>query len=678
MTNPLLDTLALPRFGDIRPDHVAVALDRAIADHQAVVATIVTTRPTSFEAAWLPLERADTAIVAVWSVVSHLHAVADTAELRAAFAVGQKRLVENHFQVMQNRALYEVLVAMTATPDFAGRAQADRVAVGHMIRDFTLSGVALETEDRARFAKLSVELTQLSTAFGNAVLDATDAWSEVIEEERLLTGLSEADKAMFANAARAKGLSGWLVTLQMPSVNAVLTFAQDRGLRQRVYTASGTRASDQGPHAGRFDNSGRIADILERRREAARLLGFLDPVEWSLATKMAPDAGEVLVFLRNLAARAKPAAEQELATLADYAAAHLGLVEIQPWDVAYIAEQLRQARYAIDEQEVRAYFPVERVVAGWQRLLDRLFGIRLIARADVAVYHPDACYYDVVDEAGSVFAGVYVDLHARAGKRGGAWMAQARPRLNDGNVQRVPVAYLVCNFAPRTEEHPSLLSHKEVVTFLHETGHCLHHLFTRVDRPNIAGTNGFEWDAIELPSQLMEDFAWDRTVLRDMSGHHNTGVPLPDVLFDKLVAARHFLSGMSIVRQVEFSLFDLLLHLGTMGSDPMAVVEAVRDEIAVVHPPPWHRFPHAFTHIFAGGYASGYYSYLWAEVLAADGFQRFAEAGLIDRLTAMKFREEVLARGASRPTADSFRAFRGRDADPAAMLIRHGLTANAH
>lgn len=257
-------------------------------------------------------------------------------------------------------------------------------------------------------------------------------------------------------------------------------------------------------------------------------------------------------------------------------------------------------------------------------------------------------------------------------------MAQARPRLNDGNVQRVPVAYLVCNFAPRTEGHPSLLSHKEVVTFLHETGHYLHHLFTRVDRPNIAGTNGFEWDAIELPSQLMEDFAWDRTVLCDMSGHHDTGLPLPNVLFDKLVAARHFLSGMSIVRQVEFALIDLLLHLGTMGSDPMAVVEAVRDEVAVVRPPPWHRFPHAFTHIFAGGYASGYYSYLWAEVLAADGFQRFAEAGLIDRLTATKFREEVLARGASRSAADSFRAFRGRDADPAAMLLRHGLTANAH
>jgi len=675
MTNPLLDTLALPHFGAIRPEQIAPALDQAIADHRAVVARIVEARPTRFAEAWMPLERADTVIAGIWSAVSHLHGVADTPELRAAYAAGEARLVENQLQVMQNGALYEILVALTRTVDFAGLPEADRAAVEHMIRDFTLSGVGLAVGERARFAEISLELSQLSTAFGNAVLDATDAWLEHVEDEAILAGLSDADKAMFADAARAKDLSGWVVTLQMPSVNAILTFAENRGLRERVYAASGTRASDQGPQAGLFDNSARIADILSRRHEAAGLLGFADPVEWSLATKMAPGAGEVIAFLRDLAARAKPAAEAEIAALADYAARHLGIIDLQPWDIGYVSERMRQARYAIDEQQVRAHFPVERVVAGWQRLLDRLFGISLIARPDVAVYHPDACYYDVADEEGMVFAGVYVDLHARAGKRGGAWMAQARPRLNDGNVRRVPVAYLVCNFAPKTAGSPSLLSHKEVVTFLHETGHCLHHLFTRVDRPNIAGTNGFEWDAIELPSQLMEDFAWDRDVLRDMSGHHETGAPLPDALFDTLIAARHFLSGMFIVRQVEFALFDLLLHLGTLGNDPIEVIEAVRDEVAVVRPPSWHRFPHAFTHIFSGGYASGYYSYLWAEVLAADGFQRFAEAGLIDRFTAAKFRHEILAKGASRPAAESFRAFRGRDADPQAMLMRHGLVS---
>jgi len=677
MKNPLLDTFVLPHFGDIRPDHIGPALDQVLADHRAAVVRIVEERPANFAEAWMPLERADTAIAAVWSAVTHLQAVADTPDLRGAYAEGHKRLVENRLQVMQNRALYDVLVALTATPDFAARDEVDRAAVEHMIRDFRLSGVALNPEERARFATLSVELSQLSTEFGNAVLDATDAWFEHVEDERLLAGLSDADKAMFAAAAKTRDLSGWVVTLQMPHVNAVMTFVRDRGLRERVYAASATRASDQGPHAGQFDNSARIAAILARRQEGARLLGFPDPVEWSLATKMAPNAGEVLAFLRDLAGRAKPAAELEFAALAGYAAKHLGIDELQPWDVTYVAERLREAQFAVDEQAVRAHFPVENVIAGWKNLLDRLFGISLVGRPDVPVYHPDACYYDVVDDEGMVFAGVYIDLHARAGKRGGAWMAQARPRLNDGDVQRVPVAYLVCNFAPKMPGSPSLLSHKEVVTFLHETGHCLHHLFTEVDRPNIAGTNGFEWDAIELPSQLMEDFAWDRAVLRDMSGHYETGEPLSDWLFDRLVAARHFLSGMFIVRQVEFALFDLLLHMGTLGHDPIEVIEAVRDEVAVVHPPAWHRFPHAFTHIFAGGYASGYYSYLWAEVLAADGFQRFIEAGLVDRAVAARFCSEVLSRGASRPAADSFRAFRGRDADPQAMLARHGLTTDA-
>ncbi len=672
--NPLLKTLELPCFDDIRADQIESALDQVITDHQAVVRTLVEARPLSFAEAWMPLERADTAIAGVWSAVSHLHGVADTPELRSAFVAGQARLVESHLQVMQNKALYQVLLALTRTPEFTTLPDADRAAVEHVLRDFRLAGVALDVEDRGRFAAITVELSSLTTAFGNAVLDATDAWFEHVEDAGLLAGVSEADKAMFADAASARGLKGWVVTLQMPSVNAILTFAEDRALRERVYTAFGTRASDQGPHAGQFDNSGRIAAILDLRREAAELLGFADPVEQSLATKMASGSEEVVAFLRDLGRRAKPAAERELDSLASHAAENLGIEDLQAWDVAFVSERLRKERYAVDEQDVRAYFPVERVVAGWQQLLDRLFGIRLVSRDDVPLYHPDACYYDVKDEKGEVFAGVYLDLHARPAKRGGAWMAQARPRLNDGDVRRVPVAYIVCNFAPRSDGNPSLLSHRDVVTFLHETGHCLHHLFTRVDRPGIAGTNGFEWDAIELPSQLMEDFAWDREVLLGMSGHYRTGAPLPEELFDNLLAARKFLSGMFIVRQVEFALFDLLLHLGTLGTDPMDIIEAVRDEVAVVRPPAWHRFPHAFTHIFAGGYAAGYYSYLWAEVLAADGFQRFAEADLIDRSVAATFRDEVLARGASRPAVESFRAFRGRDADPRAMLMRHGLT----
>lgn len=669
----LLDPLALPRFDAITPDRILPALDVAIAEHEALIERLIATRPTTFVDAWLPYERANTALGGFWSAISHLHGVADTPELRGVYAEGQTRMVANSMKVSQNRDLFQVLVALTASLDFAELPQADRAAVDHAIRAFNLSGVALEDDERKRFEQIAIELSELSTEFGSAVLDATDAWDETISDEQLLVGLSDADKAMFRDAAGAKGEDGWCVTLQQPSVNAILTFAEDRDLRARVYRAYATRASDQGDDAGKFDNSVRIARILALRHEGAALLGFADPVAWSLSTKMAPNAGEVLTFLRDLARRARPAAERDLAEMQAFAASELGIFDLQSWDTGFVSNRLREARYAVEEQAVRAYFPVDQVMEGWQALLARLFGIRLVERDDVALWHDDARYFDVVDESGEVFAGLYMDLHARAGKRSGAWMDEARPRLREGNAIRVPVAYLVCNFAPHGADTPSLLSHDDVSTLLHETGHCLHLLFTQVDRPSIAGTTGFEWDAVELPSQLMEDFAWDSEVLTGMSGHYQTGERLPAELFARMVSARRFQSGLFIVRQVEFAMFDLLLHLGTMGSDPMEVIDAVRDEVAVIRPPKWQRFPHTFSHIFAGGYASGYYGYLWAELLAADGFQAFAEAGLVDRATGDRFRAEVLARGATRPAADSFRAFRGRDADPAAMLARHGL-----
>lgn len=671
--NPLADTRALPRFAEITADHIAPALDEALERHAATVEALVRDRPLSFAEAWLPFERAEAELGAIWAAVSHLHAVADSPELRVAYQQGEERLVTNSIMVAQNRDLFSVFEALSKAAEFAALPQADRVAVEHALRDFRLSGVALEEAARERFKAVSVEMSSLSNEFGSAVLDATDAWDELITDEAALAGVSETDKAMFAAAATAKGLTGWRVTLQQPSVNAILTFAEDRNLRARVYRAFGTRASDQGPNAGEFDNSARIARILELRREAAGLLGFADPVEWSLATKMASDGGAVLSFLRDLAGRARPAALRDLDELRAFAAQTLGIADLQPWDVGFASNRLRQALYAVDESELRGYFPVDRVMEGWQRLLERLFGIRLAQRADASLYHADARFYDVVDEAGQVIAGLYLDLFARPGKRGGAWMGEARPRRNDGDQVQVPVAYMVCNFSPAGPDAPSLLSHNDVGTLLHETGHCLHLLLTEVNRPSIAGTSGFEWDAVELPSQLMEDFAWDRQVLTGMSGHYRTGEPLPDDLFERLVKARHFQAGLFLIRQIEFALFDMLLHLGTMGSDPVEVIEAVRDEVAVIRPPEWHRFPHAFSHIFAGGYASGYYSYLWAELLAADGFMAFAEAGLIDRATGDRFRSEVLARGATRPAAESFRAFRGRDPDPQAMLVRHGL-----
>ena len=658
---------ALPDFAAITPETIAPTLDALLAERDAVAEAAKAAEP-SFAATWLPVERADVALDNFWSSVWHLHAVADTPELRAAHAAGQAVLTERGIAAQQDQAMFDTLRTLAVTPDFAALDDADRVAVERSIRDRTLAGVALDDTARERFKEVATELSALQTEFASAVLDATDAWTLHVTDEARLAGLSEADRAMMAAAAEARGETGWVVTLQQPSVVAVLTFAEDRDLRAQVYRAYGTRASDQGPDAGRFDNGPRIRRILELRHEAARQLGFPDPVARSLSTKMAPDVGEVLAFLRDLAQRARPHAEAEIAELRAFAAEHLGIDDLQPWDVGFVSDRLKRHAHAIDQSVIKAYFPVDRVLSGWRALLGQLFGLTLTERSDVATWHPDARYYDVAD-AGGVFAGLYLDLHARPGKKGGAWMAPARPYLSDGGL---PVAYMVCNFAPTGGEVP-LLSHDDVTTLLHETGHCLHHLFTRVPRPDIAGTTGFEWDAIELPSQLMEDFAWEPSALAAMSGHVETGEPLPRDLFERMLAARRFGSGMFLVRQIEFAMFDLLLHLGTQGDDPMAVIEAVRDEVAVVRPPEWHRFPHAFAHIFAGGYAAGYYSYLWAELLAADGFAAFAEAGTLDRATGDRLRETVLSQGAVRPAIELFRAFRGRDPDPAAMLARHGL-----
>jgi len=672
--NPLLDTSSMPRFDQVSPGDVGPAIDDLIARHDAVVAHLVATAPTDFASAWLPLERIDAELGAAWAVVTHLRAVADTPELRAAHTAGQARLVEHSMRVGQNADLYRIHEALTRSPSFSDLSQADQAAVRRSLRGFVLSGVALEGEARVAFGQNAVDLSAATNGFSSAVVDATEAWSELILDPTVLKGVSEQDMEMFADEAAKKGLEGWLVTLQQPSFMAVMTFAEDRDLRARVYRANGTRASDQGPNAGEFDNGERIARILGLRAENARLLGFESHVERSLFTKMAGSGDEVLAFLRDLATRARPFAEAEIADVKAFATG-LGIDDLQPWDVSFVSDRLRKARYALDEQEIRSFLPVDRVLGGWTGLLRDLFGIAVVARPDVPTWHPDAVYYDVVDEGDTVFAGMYLDLHARTGKRSGAWVAQARSLMDVDGIRTLPVAHLTCNFAPKGADGTALLGHGDVVTLLHETGHAIHHLFGLVERPIIGGINGYEWDAVELPSQLMEDFAWNRGVLTAMSGHHETGEPLPWDLFDRILDARGFQSGLFLLRQVELAMTDIILHSGVMGNDPMVVQNAVRDEIAVVRPPEWHRTPHSFGHIFSGGYAAGYYSYLWAELLAADAFGRFVEAGVVDRATGDLFRREVLSKGASRPAIESFRAFMGRDPDPAAMLRRHGLTA---
>ena len=691
--NPLLSDAPLPAFSKIRAADVAPAIDAVLADYQTGIDAITAAgAPRDFDAVMLPQERLDQRLARAWSPVSHLHAVADSKELRAAYEEAEEKITDFASALGQNRELYAAVQAVADAPGFAQRARPERALVEHALHDFKLSGVALEEPARTRFREIANELARLTTEFSNAVLDATDAWHEHIEDERDLAGIPESGRAVLREYARERELGGWLVTLKQPAVQAVLTYADDRSLRERVYWAYQTRASDQGPNAGKFDNSGRMEKILALRHEAARLLGFANAAEESLATKMAKTPGEVLAFLRDLIARAKPVAQGELDELRGFARDELGLETLESWDVAYASEKLRLARYALDEEQLKAYFPLPSVLEGMFGVASRLYGIVVTPISEgVDVWHPDVRYCEVRDAGGALIAGVYLDLYARPGKRGGAWMDVCRDRFRDGDGVQLPVAFLTCNFAPQSGGRPSLLTHDDVQTIFHEFGHGLHHMLTRIDLPSIGGIDGVEWDAVELPSQFMENFCWNRQALDLFAKHWSSGERLPDELFDRMLAARHFQAGMFLCRQLEFGLFDFLLHADYDPARGARVLETLADarrEAAVLHPPAWQRFPHAFTHVFSGGYAAGYYSYLWAEVLSADAFGAFEEraaegravenqasegGGVIDAATGARFRDEFLSVGASRPALESFIAFRGRAPQPNALLKSYGL-----
>jgi oligopeptidase A len=675
--NPLLADNALPAFSQIRPEHVTPAIDTILSDYRAGIDAL--TAPGAlrdFASVMLTQERLEQRLARAWAPVSHLHSVADSEELRKVYGPAEEKLTDHAIEVGQNRALYQAVQALADAANFAGLPRPERALVEHALRDFRLSGVALEEPARSRYREIGVELSRLSTEFSNAVLDATDAWHEHITDERDLAGVPESGRAVLRQYAKEQNLDGYLVTLKQPSVQAVLTYADNRGLRERVYWAYQTRASDQGPQAGKFDNSKRIERIMALRYEAAKLLGFNNAAEESLATKMAGTPTQVMEFLHDLATRAKPVARTELNRLREFATQELKLDNLESWDVGYASEKLRQREYDLDEEQLKPYFPLPAVIDGLFGLTQRLYGISLRVREGVDVWHPDVRYYDVLDADGRVFAGAYVDLYARTGKRGGAWMDVCRARFNDGGHEQLPVAFLTCNFAPPTEGRPALLTHDDVLTLFHEFGHGLHHLLTEIALPSIGGIDGVEWDAVELPSQFMENFGWNREALDLFARHYETGERLPDELFQRMLAARHFHAGLFLVRQLEFAMFDFLLHLEyepANGARTMEVLEEVRHDVAVLHPPAWQRFPHAFSHIFAGGYAAGYYSYLWAELLSADAFGEFEEHGVIDRPTGDRFRKEILAVGASRPALESFIAFRGRAPEPEALLRSHGL-----
>jgi len=680
-TNPLLEDAALPPFSRIRAEHVRPAIEELLAASRKAVAALLGGDATpSWETVVEPIEALEDRLDRAWAPVAHLHAVADQPALREAYNACLPLLSDHATEMAQNEALHAAYRAIAEGPEWARLDGAQRKVIENALREFRLAGVALPSGDKRRFRDQAARLAELASRFEENLLDATRAWTRSIEEQAELAGIPASARSAAAERAEREGRRGWLFGLDFPSYHALVTHAERRELRREAYTAYHTRASDQGPHAGRWDNGAVIEEILALRHHQARLLGFRDYAELSLERKMARSPEEVLDLLGELAARARPVAERELTELAEFARAECALERLEAWDLAYCAERLRQRRHALAEEELRPYFPAPRVLEGLFTVARRLFGIRVVARDGVDVWHPEVRFFELRDERGELRGQFYLDLYARPSKRGGAWMDDCVVRRRHGEHLQTPVAFLTCNFTPPTRDRPSLLTHDEVTTLFHEFGHGLHHLLTRVDHPSVAGINGVPWDAVELPSQLLENWCWEREALELVSGHWESGEPLPGHLIERLRAARTFQAGLQTLRQVEFALFDLRLHRDydpARGARVAETLEAVRREVAVLRPPPFTRFAHGFSHIFGGGYAAGYYSYKWAEVLAADAFERFEQAGIFDPETGQAFRRTVLEQGGARDALELFIEFRGREPRVEALLRQCGILATA-
>ncbi len=679
MSNPLLQDFDLPPYSQIKPEHVEPAIDQILADNRAAIAALLETQQSnpSWSGLVLALDELNARLGRAWSPVSHLNAVCNSAELRAAYEACLPKLSEFWTEMGQNKPLFEAYDALAKSPAAAGFEVAQKTILEHALRDFRLSGIDLPPAEQQRYGEIQMKLSELTSRFSNQLLDATQAWTKHITDEAQLAGLPDSAKAQMAQAAKAKELDGWLISLEFPSYYAVMTYADDRALREELYAAYCTRASDQGPNAGQFDNGPLMEQILDLRQELARLLGFAHYSELSLASKMAENTEQVLHFLRDLAVRSKPFAQRDLQELKAFAAEQ-GCADLQSWDVGYYSEKLRQQRYSISQEQVRAWFPIDKVLSGLFAIVQKLYGIEIAELQDFDTWHPDVRLFEI-RENGQHVGRFFFDLYARANKRGGAWIDGARDkrRAADGSLIS-PVANLVCNFTPAVEGQPALLTHDEVTTLFHEFGHGLHHLLTRIEHAGVSGINGVAWDAVELPSQFMENWCWEPEGLALISGHFETGDPLPKDLLDKMLAAKNFQSGLMMVRQLEFSLFDFELHATHGdGRSVLDVLEGIRDEVAVIRPPAFNRFANSFAHIFAGGYAAGYYSYKWAEVLSADAFSLFEEQGVLNPETGRAFREAILARGGSQEAMCLFVDFRGREPSIDALLRHSGLSEEA-
>lgn len=679
MQNPLLTHFYLPPFSKIRAEDILPAIKTVINECREQVENLIAQKKMfTWDNLCQPLAEADDRLSRVWSPISHLNSVKNNTDFRAAYEQSLSLLSEYSTWIGQNEKLYEAYLNLESGAHFSELSAPQRKSVENQLRDFRLSGIGLEPEAKKRYAEIVASLSELSSAYSNHVLDASMGWTKQIDDLASLTGLPQSALSLVKMQAEAKQKKGALLTLDMPCYLPVITYADNRQLRQEIYEAYSTRASDQGPHAGQWDNSEIMEKILALRHELAHLLGFANYAEKSLSTKMAEKPEQVRNFLEDLAKLAYPKAEKELTQLRTFAKAHYGVDELYAWDIAYYSEKQKQHLYAISDEELKPYFPEQRVLEGLFEVTRRIYGIQIKECHDIDTWHPDVRFFKVLNEKNNEHYGsFYLDLYAREHKRAGAWMDQCvdRLRFSDGHLQK-PVTYLVCNFSRPVEDKPALFTHDEVTILFHEFGHGLHHMLTTIETAGISGIHGVPRDAVELPSQFMENWCWQSEALAFISGHYETAEPLPEKMLNKLLSAKNYQSALFIIRQLEFALFDFCVHHEydpVKGTQVLAQLREVKKRISVIPTPLWNRFPHSFTHIFSGGYAVGYYGYLWAEVLAADAFSRFEKEGIFNPKTGQSFLEEILSKGGSEEPMVLFKRFLGREPKSEAMLRSYGI-----
>jgi len=683
MSNPLLQSNTLPPFSQIKAEHAQPMIEQFLSNNRKKIEELLQQDSFNWDNLIAPIEAIDDQLSQAWSPVSHLNSVMNSDELRDAYNACLPLLSEYGTEIGQNQSLQQAYQQIKDSDQFAQLNQAQQTTIEHALRDFRLAGVALTDDKKQRYGEIKKRLSELTSKFGENVMDATQAWTKQVKDEKALSGLPESALGLLKQQAEAKELDGYLITLEFPSFFPILTYCDNRKLREEVYKANVSKASEIGTYdekeANAFDNSDIMNEILQLRHELAQLLDFKNYAELSVATKMAESPEQVIDFLNDLAAKSVSQAKAEFAELKEFAIKEFHVNELQPWDVSYYAEKFRQQRYAISQEEIRPYLPIDKTLAGMFEVVERLYGIEIKEETEFDSYHDDLRFFSIYKN-GSKIAQFYLDLYARAKKRGGAWMDECRVRRTTEQGIQLPVAYLVCNFTPAVGDNPALLTHDELTTLFHEFGHGLHHMLTQIDASAVSGINGVAWDAVELPSQFMENWCYEPEALDFISGHHETSEPLPKELLDKLLAAKNFQSAMMMVRQLEFALFDFLMHYNydpaaDHGSYIQDTLNRVREKVAVVPLIAENRFQHSFSHIFAGGYAAGYYSYKWAEVLSADAFSKFEEDGIFNQSTGQKFLTEILEKGGSDEAGVLFKNFRGRDPEVDALLRHSGIKA---